>query len=110
MPDMNDILIPLLALVFGLLAGGLGSIFLLVRTVGREEADRALARQQIEDIEREARRQMLLAWAAQQPGAGRPAIPAFRDRPNGIGFGEAESSEAVRLAAAAGRAPRGWAP
>jgi hypothetical protein len=78
-----DIFVVLFALVVGLLAGGVGAIWLVAPLVGREDAHRALAwyvaRRQIEDIHAQARERMLAAVdAARQRSAGSPGATAFR--------------------------------
>ena len=65
---MNDVFIVLFVFVIGLLAGGVGAIWLIAPLVGREEAHRALAwhlaRRHIENIRAETRRLMLEAVEA----------------------------------------------
>lgn len=83
-----DIIVVLFTLVLGLLAGGIGAIWLIAPLVGREEAHRALAwyvaRRQIEDIRAQARERMLAAVeAAGQRSAGPPGASAFRPQRTG---------------------------
>lgn len=78
-----DVFIVLFTFVLGLLAGGIGAIWLVAPLVGREEGHRALAwyvaRRQIEDIHAQARERMLAAVeAARQRPAGPPTVDAFR--------------------------------
>lgn len=78
-----DLIVVLFTLVVGLLAGGVGAIWLVAPLVGREEAHRALAwyvaRRQIEDIHAQAREQMLaVVESARQRSAGAPSVAAFR--------------------------------
>lgn len=106
---MNDLFIMLFVFVIGVLAGGVGAIWLIAPLVGREEAHRALAwhlaRRHIEDIQAEARERMMAAVrAAGQPSPGRsvrPAPSASDERPARRDF-----SEAKRLADQATRTPR----
>jgi hypothetical protein len=78
-----DLIVVLFALVVGLLAGGVGAIWLVAPLVGREEAHWALAwyvaRRQIEDIRAQARERMwaVVARARQRP-SGSPSGGAFR--------------------------------
>ena len=106
---MNDLFIVLFVFVIGLLAGGVGAIWMIAPLVGREEAHRALAwhlaRRHIQDIQAEAREQMMGAVrAARQSSPGRPVRPVVSDvdgRPTGRDF-----SQAKRLADQATRTPR----
>jgi hypothetical protein len=104
-----DIVIVLFTFVLGLLAGGVGAVWLVAPLVGREEAHRALAwylaRRHIEDIQAEALARMAsLVEAIRQPSSAhsvRPAVAAFNERLIGLDF-----SEAKRLADQAIRTPR----
>lgn len=104
-----DVFIVLFTFVIGLLAGGVGTIWLIAPLVGREEAHRALvlhlARRHIQDIQAEARERMLAAvQAARQPSPRRPVrsvASASDERPVGRNF-----SEAKRLADQATRTSR----
>ena len=106
---MNDLLIVVFVFVIGVLAGGVGAIWLIAPLVGREEAHRALAwhfvRRQVEDIQAEARQRMFAAVAAaRQPSPGRPVRPVVStsdERAIGRDF-----SQAKRLADQATRTPR----
>lgn len=90
-----SVLIVLFAFVLGLVAGGVGMVWLVAPVIGREEAHRALAwwvaRRQIEDIQAEA-----LAWmasaveAAREAGSAGPIISAFENRSTRTDAGEAE--------------------
>jgi len=90
-----DVIIVLFAFVLGLVAGGVGMVWLVAPLIGREEAHRALAwylaRRHIEDIQAEA-----LAWmanlveAARDAGSAGPIISAFEERANRTDAGEAE--------------------
>lgn len=92
-----DVLIVLFAFVLGLVAGGVGMVWLVAPLVGREEAHRALAwwvaRRQIEDIQAEA-----LAWmaslveAAREGGSAGPIISAFQDRADSDGSSDGDRS------------------
>lgn len=106
---MNDVFIVLFVFAIGLLAGGVGAIWLIAPLVDREEAHRALAwhfvRRQVEDIQAEARQRMFAAVrSARQSSPGRPArpVPSASDEPP-IGR---DFSEAKRLADQATRTPR----
>jgi hypothetical protein len=78
-----DLIVVLFAFVLGLLAGGVGAVWLVAPLVGREEAHRALAwyvaRRQIEGIRAQAREQMLAVVAsARQRSVASSSVAAFR--------------------------------
>ena len=106
---MNDFFVLLFIFVLGLLAGGVGAIWLIAPLVGREEAHRALAwhfvQRRVRDITAQARERMQAAVdATQQPASVRPVRPAgssAEDRPTGRDF-----SQAKRQADQATRTPR----
>jgi hypothetical protein len=104
-----SIFIVLFTFVLGLLAGGVGAIWLVAPLVGREEAHRALAwyvaRRHIEDIQAEALARMAsLVEAARQPSSTRSVRPAVAASNEGL-IGR-DFSEAKRLADQATRTPR----